>query len=137
VANIIQDAGVKLVLTGHAHHYERSYPLNFQIAAASPVTPLMGKNGNVEGDIQLDKDYDGVTITKPQGPIYIVTGGGGAPLSVVGKDVPASSDEWQSFTHKLVFDRHSFSIIDANVDSLTVQQMSAAGEVFDSFVITQ
>jgi hypothetical protein len=136
VADIVQNAGVKLVLTGHAHHYERSFPLNFQITAA-PGASLIGKNGNVEGDIQLDKDYDGVTITKPQGPIYIVTGGGGAPLSAVNKDVPGSSDEWQSFTCKLVFDRHSFSIIDVNANSLTVRQMSAAGEVFDSFIITQ
>ncbi|MDR3616426.1 MAG: metallophosphoesterase [Candidatus Obscuribacterales bacterium] len=136
VADIIQNAGVKLVLTGHAHHYERSFPLNFHIAA-TPGASLIGKNGNVEGDIQLDKDYDGVTKTKPQGPIYIVTGGGGAPLSIVDRDVPASSDQWQSFTNKLVFDRHSFSIIDVNADSLTVRQMAADGEVFDSFMITQ
>jgi acid phosphatase type 7 len=136
VADIIQNAGVKLVLTGHAHHYERSYPLNFQIAAA-PGAPAIGRNGNVEGDIQLDKDYDGVTKTKPQGPIYIVTGGGGAPLSIVDRDVPASSDEWQPFTYKLVFDRHSFSVIEVTADSLTVRQMSADGEVFDTFIITQ
>ena len=136
VADIIQNAGVKLVLTGHAHHYERSYPLNFQIAAPAD-SPAIGRDGLVAGDIQLDKNYDGVTNTKPQGPIYIVTGGGGAPLSEVGKDVPASSELWQSFTHKMVFDRHSFSVIDVDADSLTLRQMSADGEVFDTFIITQ
>jgi 3',5'-cyclic AMP phosphodiesterase CpdA len=135
VADIIQNAGVKLVLTGHAHHYERSYPLNFQAARAG--SSAISRDGLVAGDIQLDKDYDGVTNTKPQGPIYIVTGGGGAPLSQMGKDVPTSSGEWQSFTHKMVFDRYSLSVIDVDANSLTVRQMSADGEVFDSFIITQ
>jgi acid phosphatase len=54
-ADIIFDQKVDFYFNGHVHYYERLYPVN--------------RNGTI-----LTKNY-----TEPAGPIYITTGGGGAP----------------------------------------------------------
>lgn len=54
-ADIIYDQGVDFYFNGHVHYYERLYPVN--------------RNGTL-----LTKNY-----TEPAGPIYITTGGAGAP----------------------------------------------------------
>jgi len=50
--------GVDLVLTGHDHHFERSFPLR----------------GGAVADAWMDPDY-----VQPQGTVYVVTGGGAGP----------------------------------------------------------
>jgi len=50
--------GVDLVLTGHDHHFERSFPLR----------------GGQVADAWMDPDY-----VQPHGTVYVVTGGGASP----------------------------------------------------------
>lgn len=60
---VFEQYGVDIVLSGHAHNYERSYP----IRAGALV------------DAAQDPDY-----VDPGGPLYVVTGGGGKSLHKLG-----------------------------------------------------
>ena len=72
-------------------------------------------------DFKIDTKYNGKKNTKPNGIIYIVTGGGGASLY----DPPQQDDRcsWQPYTEKFVSQTHSFSIIDVDGDKLTFRQL--------------
>jgi hypothetical protein len=74
-----------------------------------------------------------VKNTRPDGVLYIVTGGGGAKLQAV--DLPQSG--WLPFTHKLISDRHSFTVVDVDGEKLTARQVSEDGEELDRFTITK
>ena len=72
MAEVFEKGKVDIVFTGHVHNYQRSYPLYFKAGA---------KRGRaIDGAWQLDTKYDGKTHTRPDGVIYLVTGGGGAKL---------------------------------------------------------
>ncbi|HEY9775754.1 MAG TPA: metallophosphoesterase [Planktothrix sp.] len=132
VADVFQDCGVTLVFNGHAHWYERLYPLKFALKA--PVDGrAMTWSTPVDGEFVLDKNFDGVMNTRPDGVIYIVTGGGGAKLQATDL-APAG---WAPFTHKLISDRHSFSVVDVEPNKVTLRQISEDGDELDRFVVTK
>lgn len=132
MADIFEQEGVSLVLCGHAHSYERSYPIKFRVAP--PLDFGRRKGGYVGGSIEMDPHYDGETNTHPDGVIYVVSGGGGAKLD--SKDLHGHPELWQHFTRKLVGDRHSFSIIDFEEDKLVFRQIDISGVEVDRFVIS-
>ena len=66
VRPILEARGVDLFLAGHDHNYQRTYPM---------------VNGVPDTSEQND-------MTDPVGPIYIVTGGGGASLYEVASELP-------------------------------------------------
>ena len=75
MADLFEKYKVDLVISGHVHNYQRTYPLKFEIAPGSP------KIGLVPGKLTLDKEFDGVKKTKTKLPIYLVSGGArGRPL---------------------------------------------------------
>jgi 3',5'-cyclic AMP phosphodiesterase CpdA len=122
---IFESGNVDIVFSGHAHCYERSFPLKFK-----PDNELA--TASVPGKFIIDKNYDGNTQIKPKGIIYIVTGGGGA------KTYPESApttDQWQPFTCKYFVDDHSFTACNINNRRLTARQITAAGIEIDRFVI--
>jgi predicted phosphodiesterase len=130
LAGVFEQAGVDVVFAGHVHNYQRSYPLKFQIGAYNLKTSRV-----VPGEFQIDKDFDGASNTRPQGVIYLVTGGGGAGLYDVGQGgAPAT---WQPFTTKFVSQVHSFTVLDVAGRKATFQQISADGVVVDSWVVTK
>jgi 3',5'-cyclic AMP phosphodiesterase CpdA len=130
LSDVFEAGGVDVVFAGHVHNYQRSYPLRFQ---AKPVRPE-AKN-LTDGEWTLDKEFDGVSKTKPHGVIYIVTGAGGAHLyNPEQQDDPAS---WQAFTNKFVSKINSFTVIDARKRKLTIRQISQDGKELDSFVVTK
>lgn len=130
VADLLERYKVSLVFAGHVHNYQRSYPLTFRVT--SPMGP---KKTEVGGEFVFDREYDGVTRTKPKHPIYLVSGAGGARLydPEMTKDLHA----WAPFTSKFVSDVHSFTVVDAEARKLTVRQVSAAGAEVDRFVVTR
>lgn len=134
---LFEKAGVDLVLAGHVHNYQRSFPLRFE---PNPEGP--DKRGRVNGKLSLDDNFDGVTRTKPRGIIHVVSGGGGAKLYSVdlAKTVEIlkkeHSENYQPLTAKYVPD-HGFTLIDLNADSLKVRQINAEGREVDNFLMTK
>lgn len=136
VSQLFEDGKVDVVLTGHVHNYQRTFPLTFKPAKADAAAPDKVVRGHVSnGEWKLDKNYNGKTVTKPKGIIYLVTGAGGAGLyDIEQNDDPAS---WQTFTDKFVSNVHSLTVVDVDGKTLTFKQISAAGKEIDSFKVTK
>src|SRR5262249_30530413 len=140
VAPIFEEGQVDIVFNGHVHNYQRSYPLRFVPAKennAAPFPPTQARDRtrkrHVDGKLTLDKKFDGVTDTSPDGVIYLVTGAGGQHLyNPEQQDDPAS---WQEFTFKHVSKVHSLTVADMDGRSLTIRQLTPDGEEVDRFVI--
>lgn len=133
-APIFERHRVALVLSGHAHNYQRSRPLRFAPAGSS--------GSRVLGHFRIDTRYDGRDVTTPDGVIYVVTGAGGAPL--YDRDFSDRPDRWRRadptwapFTARLVSDRHSFTEIAVEGDRLTLRQFDRQGREFDRIVVTR
>lgn len=125
LAPIFEKGGVDIVFSGHVHNYQRSYPLTF-----APTGPG-AKKGEVEGTLNLDKEY--AEKGKPKGVLYIVTGAGGAGLYNPEQDQDRST--WQPFTKLFVSRTHSFSILDLDGKKLLFRQLDGKGQEIDRFEI--
>lgn len=133
ICPMLEKYKVDMVFNGHVHHYERSYPLRFQ--PASGVSLADGKPKLVPGELKMDKSFDGVTSTVPDGIIYLITGGGGAKL--FGQEEESQPHKWQQFTAKYLADTHSITICDIKNNTLTVRQVTTDGKEVDRFQITK
>ena len=134
LAPLFEKYGVDLVLCGHIHNYQRSYPMQFVPDPEAGKLPIT-VDGRVKGRWTLDREFDGKTRTKPKGVIYLVTGGGGARL--YNTDQTDDPGSWQEYTAKFVADTHSMTVVDVDANRLSVKQVSAAGDELDRFVITR
>jgi hypothetical protein len=142
LAPIFEAGKVDIVLNGHLHNYQRTYPMTFKSSKGRNGTLLIGgKDGTVirgrvvNGRWTLDKKYDGKTNTHPQGVIYVITGAGGKELYDV--DQHDAQDSWQPFTKRFVSNVHSFTVVDVNNKSLKVKQLTAEGRTLDTFTISK
>lgn len=100
--------------------------------------------GRVNGDFKLDEAFDGDKNTRPNGVVYIVSGGGGATLynakdyskTVEGlkKDNPTN---WVEFTAKYVADKNSFAIVELSPSELTLRAITLDGKEVDRCRITK
>lgn len=133
IAPLLERGKADVVFAGHVHNYQRTLPMRF---VAEPVDGrAFGPNGQVPGTWTLDRAFDGQHQTRPDGPIYIVTGAGGARLYDPDQtDNPAS---WQPFTARFVSTVHSFTVVDATTEALTVRQVDLEGRELDRFLITR
>jgi acid phosphatase type 7 len=129
LSDILERHKVDLVMSGHVHNYQRSFPLQFRV-----TSPAAEKKTEVGGEFVFDKEFDGVTRTRARYPIYIVTGAGGAKL--YNPEQTTDRRSWQPFTAKFVSDVHSFTLVEAERKKLTVRQVSAEGAELDRFVLT-
>ena len=120
LSKIFEEGKADLVISGHVHNYQRSFPMTFEVEAGFELAG----HSEVPGKWTLGK-----------GPIYLITGAGGAGLYNVEQNGDPSS--FQSFTEKFVSDTHSFTVVDAGVKTLKVRQVSAAGKELDSFTLTR
>lgn len=133
-----EKGGVDVVFAGHVHNYQRSMPLKFTPNPAKPDS-----RGRVNGDMILDKTYDGAKDTTPEGIIHIVTGGGGAKLYSVNLEKTieelkkANPDNYQPLTTKYVADKHSFSVIEVTPTTFELKQIAIDGTEVDRFRITK
>ena len=106
--------GVDLVIQGHFHIYERTYPLNF--------------NSLTEDSPQVVDATSGNNYTNPKGPVFITVGTGGAELHPLERESP------YTITH------HSgFGVLDVAVlkDGSTIDAKFYAngGTIEDEFTI--
>ncbi|MFN2440266.1 MAG: metallophosphoesterase [Chitinophagaceae bacterium] len=138
---VFERSGVNLVLNGHVHNYQRSYPLKFQSKLNDAGKPLIDSLGRVDGKFILDKNFDGKRKTRPDGVVYMVTGAGGAGLYDTAfsnkprlwKHEPEAN--WVPFTVKLISHIHSYSLIETSTDQLTFQQFDVEGKLLDEIRI--
>jgi 3',5'-cyclic AMP phosphodiesterase CpdA len=136
LVDLFEKAGVDIVFCGHIHNYERTYPLRFSAArTADGKTFAVEPDGRLAGRWTLDTAYDGVTHTRPDGIIYVVSGGGGARLYSRERHDDATS--WQEYTARFIANTHSLTVVDVAADRLTLRQVSAGGEELDRFVVTR
>ena len=131
ITDLLEAGNVQLVLSGHVHNYQRTYPLKFT------QTGPMERIGEVPGSFQFDHHYDGVTNTKPDGLIYLITGAGGARLYDTEQDIKINPTSWQPFTKTMISREHSLTVLDVTPQSLDIQQINGQGKVIDRFRITR
>ncbi|MBI2809731.1 MAG: metallophosphoesterase [Candidatus Melainabacteria bacterium] len=131
LSDIFEECGVDVVWAGHVHNYQRSYPLFFK-AAQRNGKPTINPDGTVSGTFKLDTDYNGTTVTKPKGVIYVVTGAGGAQLY----SVKQQTDKTE-FICKFNGDVHSYTVCDINGDTMDVRQVTEDGAPLDEFKLTK
>jgi len=84
----------------------------------------------------IDRAFDGVANTRPDGILYIVTGAGGRHLYDTGfTDNPSrwthADDGHVDYVAKMVTDRHSLSVFDIDGARLTMTQIDESGREID------
>ena len=140
---VFERSGVDMVLNGHVHNYQRSYPLKFEPKRNAAGNAVIDTTGRVDGKFTLDREFDGKKKTRPNGVLYIVTGAGGAGLydtafsnkPEMWKHEPA--ENWVPFTVKLISNVHSFSVIETRQRRLTLRQIDVKGNLLDKIDITK
>lgn len=130
--DILQEEKVDMVLCGHSHCYERSRPLNFKPAGKDQALKL-NPDGTVDGIINTDPKFDGIKVTKANGVIHIVTGGGGANLYV--KDPTYKPGDAHDYMPKFVADRHSLTVLEIKGKELKFKQLDEDGKVIDQITL--
>lgn len=103
---VFEEYGIDMVFSGHCHSYERTFPL-------------------IEGAV-IDRDADPWYIN-PQGPVYVVTGGGGSRL--LGLD-PSPLNAREALAYHFVE-------VSINGNELTGRAIGMSGEVIDQFRIVK
>jgi hypothetical protein len=139
---LFEKHGVDVVLSGHEHNYQRPRPLKFA-PAGSGKSAVVGENDRrVPGTFTIDRSFDGVANTRPNGILYIVTGAGGKHLYDPDfTDNPArwkhADDGHADYVVKMVTDRHSLSVFEVDGTRLTMAQIDEAGQEFDRITLTK
>ena len=141
---LLEELKVDLVLSGHVHNYQRTVPLKFDPKKDSTGERyVIERGGRINGAFTMDQKFDGVTNTKPQGIIYIVTGAGGAGLydaAISGKPElwkHEPAENWVPFTTKLISDVHSYTLIETEGKKLTLKQYDLKDKEVDAIVMTK
>ncbi|MBC8134638.1 MAG: metallophosphoesterase [Fibrella sp.] len=128
LAPIFEETGVDVVWSGHVHNYQRSYPLRFA------PSKTRSTNGTVDGTFSLDTLFDGSTVTRPDGVLYVVTGAGGAALY---KKSIRSESATESFTAKYDADVHSLTELSVRGKTLSIRQIDENGVEVDRWSVTK
>jgi acid phosphatase type 7 len=134
LSDIFERCGVDICFAGHAHSYQRSYPLRFH-EIAPPADDREARAGYVYGSFKIDKKFDGEKNCKPDGVVYVVTGAGGADLS--GGNLEAEPGQWLPFTRAFSSKRHSFTFCRVEPGRLSVEQIGDDGQPVDRFLIVK
>lgn len=127
---VLESYDVDLVICGHSHVFERSYPIKGHYGNSGsydPATMLMdGSNGNFDDGNAYIKDN---SQTTSEGTIYVVCGNSGSSESSPTLDHPimhytdGGSNAMGSF------------IVDVNKNRLDGYYLKATGEIEDEFTL--
>lgn len=128
LADVFEDEGVDIVLNGHVHNYQRTFPIQAE-----------GKRGVSQEELEkdnwrVDRSFDGGKNTRPNGVIYLVDGGGGA--GIYNREIEDQPEKWNPFQAKYIA-RHTFSVIDVNANTFALKQIDLEGKQVDEFKITK
>ncbi len=134
LADVFEAGGVSIAFSGHVHNYQRTYPLKFA-ARTYPDGHAPEPDHPVEGKITIDRAYDDSPRTRPNGVIYLVTGGGGAEL--YDKSQTDAVSTWEPFTTKFIANVHSLTVVNVTPDVAIVHQLDSDGRVLDHFTVAR
>jgi hypothetical protein len=135
IVDLLEEAGVDVVFSGYAHSYQVTYPLRFQ-AEPKPPRRIADPGHPIPGRFRYDRSFDGRTRTRPDGILYITTGGGGNP-SLHSPEQTDNPRTWQEYTVKYNASVHHFSLLEADGASLTIRQVRQDGAELDRIVLTK
>lgn len=137
LADLFEKYKVDISFSGHVHNYQRTYPLRFTVSKDLTNVLPSPFNGTVMGKATSDRAFqdNGKVPSKPNGVIYLITGGGGANLN--GGIIAKNKLRWQDFTKVFVADTHSFTTCEINGRHLIVKQISEDGTELDRFAINK
>ena len=135
VVPLLEAGGVDLVLSGHSHAYERSWPIDGHYGDSSTFEPLGMRLDDGDGRESGDGAY-----LKPrgrsahQGTIYIVAGSGGQ----LGTWWGGYSAETSPVPHAVMGETHlrrGSLVIDVNRTRLDVNFVGTDGLAYDNFTV--
>ncbi len=140
---LFEKHGVQIVLHGHEHNYQRTRPFRFTPKDTAAASQGIGtKNRLVPGTFAVDRAFDGVTKTEPDGITYITTGAGGKHL--YDTDWNRRPDLWRhkedndaDYVAAFVSDRHSLTVFDMDAKSLVLTQVDQWGHPLDRVLFTK
>jgi len=133
---VFEKYGVDVVFAGHVHNYQRSKPLRFKPRDPTRREP----RGTVTGTFTLDEKFDGITNTRPDGIIHIVSGGGGAHLYATNEKTieavkKANGPNWGPFTAKYFSEAHCFTVVEVTPMQFHLRALTDKGEPVDEITI--
>jgi hypothetical protein len=139
---ILEKHKVDIALHGHEHTYQRTYPIKFVPSDISNASATNSKNRRIPGTFTVDKDFDGVTNTRPDGVLYVVTGAGGKELYDPGfykepKNWLHEEDNNVAYVSKFYSEQHSLTIFDIDGKILSWKQITETGMVVDHVTVTK
>ena len=123
--DVMTKHGVDLVLTGHDHSYNRTYPLKSVYSAIGTGGPLVA-NG-----MTIDQDNTGDTLVYPDGTVYVAlnSSSGSKYYAIQGADKFTTAVQGQN-------DTPEYTIIDLTATKLAVKTYEVGtGHVVDAFTI--
>ncbi len=144
VVPILEKYKVDLVLSGHVHNYQRTYPLmTYQSESQIKLAESIKKKGPYHPSFlneeiqQLSMAVSNKTMsdsktkyTKGQGIIYVILGSSGAAFQEVKEDiatVPSLITAMQ---------KEGSLILDINAQKLNAKFLSSEGEILDEFSVS-
>jgi predicted phosphodiesterase len=142
LAPLLEQHGVDFVLSGHEHNYQRPRPLKFVPSGPGMSADVAGRKRMVPGVFTVDRRFDGIRNTRPDGILYVVTGAGGKHLYDPGwTDNPRlwthAEDDHEDYVVKMVTDRHSLTVFEIDGRRLTMAQVDESGQEFDRIAVTK
>jgi hypothetical protein len=129
---IFQEFGVDVVFMGHVHCYERTHPIRFE--PYKYEAKLLTEDCPVDGMFAIDRDFDGVNNTRPNGVVYVTSGAAGAKFHKESDPGPHGLKPYTAIYDQTV---HSFTMCEIDGSRLSVRQIDEGGRVIDSFTITK
>lgn len=109
---LFEEFGVDLVIQGHSHNYQRTYPLLFN--EANPSQPIVSEK-------------EQIWYRDPKGIIFVVAGTGGESIQTLNKkSILASSYEGYGCIN-----------VEVNGKSLSAEYYSDTSDTIDRFLITK
>jgi acid phosphatase type 7 len=135
LADLFEQGGVDLVFSGHSNSYQRSCPLHFSVSG-QPDSDSESRLGFVYGKFRLDRNFDGVKSRRPDGVIYVVSGGGGAEPCAEFR-IQDDETRWQPFTRKFYCASQSFTFMELHGKELVLKQIADDGKIVDSIKIVK
>ena len=135
IVDILQETGVDIVFCGYAHSYQVTYPLHFT-PTSNPDGPIRDPGYEIPGTFEFDRAFDGKTKTKPNGILYITTGGGGNS-SLHSPEQTDNPRTWQPFTVKYNASVNQFTDLRINDRHLVLRQVDVNGKLIDEFRVSK
>jgi hypothetical protein len=139
---LFEKCGVDFALHGHEHTYQRTRPMRFAPKDAFKAPLVNTGDRRVPGAFTIDRKFDGLNQTRPDGIIYITTGAGGKHLYDEGFTEDSSKwlhpdDNNADYVECFISDRHSLTIFDLDPHAVTLRQIDEFGQEIDRIRVTK